>query len=69
MLLEAWLATERSSGDTASQRSVEARMPRRLKKRRMLTGDEGEEVGWEEYYDYRYAKTSTKLCIPWHCTI
>ena len=28
-------------------------MPRKLKKRRMVMGDDGEEQGWEEYYDYQ----------------
>jgi crooked neck len=54
VLLDAWRDTERTYGDSASLRAVEGRMPRRLKKRRMLTGDAGEEVGWEEYYDYRF---------------
>jgi crooked neck len=54
VLLDAWRETERTHGDSASLRAVEGRMPRRLKKRRMLTGDAGEEVGWEEYYDYRF---------------
>jgi crooked neck len=54
VLLDAWRDTERAHGDSASLRAVEGRMPRRLKKRRMLTGDAGEEVGWEEYYDYRF---------------
>ncbi|KAG5185208.1 hypothetical protein JKP88DRAFT_207999 [Tribonema minus] len=56
ILLEAWRDMEkaRSGGDAAALRAVEARMPRRLKKKRMLLGDQGEEVGWEEYYDYRF---------------
>ena len=62
VLLEAWRDMERTSGDSASLRAVDARMPRRLKKKRMLTGDSGEEVGWEEYYDYRCVVCALLVC-------
>ena len=29
-------------------------MPRKIKKKRMLTADDGSELGWEEYYDYQF---------------
>ena len=29
-------------------------MPKKVKKRRLVTGDDGEEQGWEEYYDYHF---------------
>lgn len=34
--------------------AVEAKVPQRLKKKRMVTGEGGEELGWEEYYDYHF---------------
>ena len=36
-----------------SNRTVKM-MPKKLKKRRMVVGDDGEEQGWEEYYDYQF---------------
>ena len=55
VLLEAWRAAERALpagvGDAAA---VEAMMPRKIKKKRMLTADDGSELGWEEYYDYQF---------------
>lgn len=34
-------------------------MPKKLKKRRMVVGDDGEEQGWEEYYDYQFPDDQT----------
>ena len=39
-------------GSEAALASVEAKMPKRVKKRRPVLGEEGEAAGWEEYYDY-----------------
>lgn len=35
-------------------------MPRKFKKRRMMTGTNGEGMGWEEYYDYQFPDDETK---------
>lgn len=57
MLLEAWRELEveceknNSGGDS---RAVEAKMPRKIKMRRMSTAADGTELGWEEYYDYHF---------------
>lgn len=36
-------------------------MPQRLKKKRMVTGEGGEELGWEEYYDYHFP--DDQVCV------
>ncbi|CAM9627411.1 unnamed protein product [Chrysoparadoxa australica] len=54
VLLEAWRDAEKEAGDAEGKAAVEAKMPRKLKKRRMVSGEAGEELGWEEYYDYRF---------------
>jgi len=43
-------------GSEAALASVEAKMPKRVKKRRPVLGEEGEAAGWEEYYDYIFAE-------------
>ena len=60
MLLESWRAFEAStaatqlSGDGAPSgvAAVERKMPKRIKRKRMLLADDGSEEGFEEYYDY-----------------
>ncbi|PNW73155.1 hypothetical protein CHLRE_14g621000v5 [Chlamydomonas reinhardtii] len=58
LLLEAWRDFEReqawsSEADRAARVSeVEKKMPRRVKRKRPVTTEDGHEVGQEEYYDY-----------------
>ncbi|GAB6020509.1 Crooked neck-like protein 1 [Chamberlinius hualienensis] len=52
MLLEAWKSFEEEHGDSATLAVVEKEIPRRVKKRRKITREDGSEAGWEEYYDY-----------------
>jgi crooked neck len=52
MLLEAWRAFEAACGDAALLRSVDERLPKRVKRRRQLTSEDGTPAGMEEYYDY-----------------
>jgi crooked neck len=55
LLLDSWRVFEKTKGDSASVSSVEAKMPRRIKKKRMRTDEEtGAELGWEEYFDYHF---------------
>lgn len=53
MLLEAWREFEQGAvphgGDAAL---VERRMPKRVKRKRPLTSEDGAPAGFEEYYDY-----------------
>ena len=55
LLLDAWRVFEKTKGDSTSVASVETKMPRRIKKKRMRTDEEtGAELGWEEYFDYHF---------------
>ena len=55
LLLDAWRVFEKSHGDSSSVAAVEAKMPRRIKRKRMQTDEEtGAELGWEEYFDYHF---------------
>lgn len=54
LLLDAWLVFEKSKGDAAGAAAVEDKMPRRVKRKRMRTDDNGAELGWEEYFDYHF---------------
>ncbi len=67
MLLEAWRDFESENGSEGERRSVSKLMPKRVKKRRKIEGEDGsEEGGWEEYFDYIFpedesAKPNLKL--------
>merc|ERR1712055_530261 len=66
MLLEAWRDFEREEGTEKSQAQVAELMPRRVKKRRKVQGEDGSDQGWEEYFDYIFpedeaAKPNLKL--------
>jgi crooked neck len=54
LLLDAWRVFEKSHGDAKSVTNVEARMPRRIKRKRMREDENGNEIGWEEYFDYQF---------------
>ncbi|KAL3921634.1 MAG: hypothetical protein SGILL_002644 [Bacillariaceae sp.] len=54
LLLDAWRALEQQKGDSESVAKVEARLPRRIKRKRMQKDDEGNDLGWEEYFDYQF---------------
>jgi crooked neck len=48
LLLEAWRGVEKEHGDAAGVAAVEAKMPLRVKRKRMRTDERGAELGWEE---------------------
>jgi crooked neck len=54
LLLDAWRALEQQKGDSESVGKVEARLPRRIKRKRMQKDDQGNDLGWEEYFDYQF---------------
>jgi len=54
LLLDAWRDLEKEHGTPAKVGDVEAMMPRRIKKKRMKTDENGTELGWEEFYDYHF---------------
>jgi crooked neck len=54
LLLDAWRALEKAKGDSQHVSQVEAMMPRRIKRKRMREDEHGNELGWEEYFDYQF---------------
>mmetsp|Transcript_9622 Transcript_9622/g.23880 ORF Transcript_9622/g.23880 Transcript_9622/m.23880 type:complete len:674 (+) Transcript_9622:39-2060(+) len=60
LLLESWLEMEAASGDESRVGAVKARMPTRLKKKRPLESEDGQPMGWEEYYDYIFPEEQAK---------
>jgi len=54
LLLDAWRVLEKTHGTPASVAKVEERLPRRIKRKRMRHDDHGQEIGWEEYFDYQF---------------
>ena len=54
LLLDAWRVLEQEKGTGESVAEVEAKMPRRVKRKRMQQDDEGNDLGWEEYFDYQF---------------
>ena len=65
MLLESWRDFETENGGEGDRRAVARLMPKRVKKRRKIEGEDGAD-GWEEYFDYIFpedesAKPNLKL--------
>ena len=54
LLLDAWRVLEQEHGTSDSVAQVEAKMPRRIKRKRLQYDEQGNEVGWEEYFDYQF---------------
>lgn len=52
LLLEAFREFEKNHGSQASLKEVTEMLPKRVKKKRQLRSEDGNEGGWEEYYDY-----------------
>lgn len=59
MLLESWCEFEASHGDEQTQEAVTKQMPKKVKKRRKIVGEDGSEAGWEEYFDYIFPTDET----------
>ncbi|KAH1080335.1 hypothetical protein J1N35_020096 [Gossypium stocksii] len=52
MLLEEWLKTESSFGELGDISVVQSKLPKKLKKRKQITSEDGGVTGYEEYFDY-----------------
>eukprot|EP00934_Nitzschia_sp_Nitz4_P002099 Nitzschia sp. Nitz4//scaffold206_size41850//31430//33517//NITZ4_007427-RA/size41850-processed-gene-0.29-mRNA-1//1//CDS//3329541580//2099//frame0 len=67
LLLDAWRVLEQEKGDAATVQEVEKKLPRRVKRKRMRKDDNGNDLGWEEYFDYQFpddqSAASTNLKI------
>ena len=67
ILLEAWRDFEVEKGNAEMVQAVSAKLPQKIKKRRMVHAEDGTELGWEEYYDYIFPdedqrKSNFKVC-------
>ena len=60
MVLESWLDACTVAGDDAREAEVQAKLPKRIKKRRLMRSDDGEDAGWEEYFDYIFPDEEKK---------
>jgi crooked neck len=56
-LFEKWREFEYSLGDEESRANVDKYMPEKVKKRRKIITEAGDEAGLEEYYDYIFTDT------------
>jgi crooked neck len=54
VVLDAWRELEATKGDETNLGIVEAKLPRRIKRKRMRHDEDGNELGWEEYFDYHF---------------
>eukprot|EP00483_Globobulimina_turgida_P002854 UN02859 len=54
MLLEAWMQFESVWGNQNQQLLINKKQPHKIKKRRPIITSDGNEAGYEEYYDYRF---------------
>eukprot|EP00536_Pseudo-nitzschia_multiseries_P008425 jgi/Psemu1/198021/e_gw1.213.57.1 len=63
LLLDSWRVLEQQhqqqqqqegKGDSEHLSAVEKRLPRRVKRKRMRKDDDGNDLGWEEYFDYQF---------------
>mmetsp|Transcript_19117 Transcript_19117/g.18446 ORF Transcript_19117/g.18446 Transcript_19117/m.18446 type:complete len:725 (-) Transcript_19117:635-2809(-) len=61
VLLEAWRESERGFGSYGNVSTVESKLPRKIKMRKMATDEDGNEIGWEEYYDYNFPDDEKKV--------
>jgi crooked neck len=52
MLLEEWRDTEASFADLGDVATVQRKMPRRVKRKRPISSEDGTPAGFEEYTDY-----------------
>jgi len=61
LLLESWKEFETNHGTQETLSTVEAKMPKVVKKRRKLEETEGQTgVAWEEYFDYIFPDDQTQ---------
>ncbi|PKY17066.1 TPR-like protein [Rhizophagus irregularis] len=61
LLLESWKEFETNHGNQETLSTVEAKMPKVVKKRRKLEETEGQTgVAWEEYFDYIFPDDQTQ---------
>lgn len=52
MLLEEWKETERNFGEFGDVAAVQKKLPRKVKRKRPVTSEDGTAAGFEEYTDF-----------------
>lgn len=52
MILEGWREMESKQGTPQTLSTITAKLPQRIKKKRLIRTEDGEEAGWEEYFEY-----------------
>ncbi|XP_066602269.1 protein crooked neck [Prorops nasuta] len=60
LLLEAWRDFENEKGDEESQKKIMDKMPRRIKRRRRVVGEDGTDEGWEEIFDFVFPEDESQ---------
>jgi crooked neck len=60
LLLEAWLEYETTHGTESDIQSVRDKLPKSVKKRKRVVDENGNETGWEEYFDYIFPEDDTE---------
>lgn len=54
LVLDAWYEMEHASGDADRLAVVNARMPKRIKRKRPVQSEDGVNVGYEDYYEFSF---------------
>lgn len=60
LLIESWRDFEKNFGGAEEVATVTALLPKRIRKKRQVTADDGSNAGWEEYYDYVFPDEADK---------
>ncbi|XP_043472964.1 protein crooked neck [Leptopilina heterotoma] len=60
LLLEAWRDFENNYGDEESQSKILEKMPRRVKRRRRVIGEDKSDDGWEEVFDFIFPEDESQ---------
>ncbi|XP_033331607.1 pre-mRNA splicing factor crn [Megalopta genalis] len=60
LLLEAWRDFENEKGDDETRVKIMEKMPRRIKRRRRIVGEDGNDDGWEEVFDFVFPEDESQ---------
>ncbi|XP_078038199.1 pre-mRNA splicing factor crn [Augochlora pura] len=60
LLLEAWRDFENEKGDDETRVKIMEKMPRRIKRRRRIVGEDGNDDGWEEVFDFIFPEDESQ---------
>ncbi|KAG6803599.1 protein crooked neck [Apis mellifera caucasica] len=60
LLLEAWRDFENEKGDDETRAKIMEKMPRRIKRRRRIVGEDGSDDGWEEIFDFVFPEDESQ---------